>query len=137
MSDISHAGFFYAHTGERFSIFQRLFANVGNDFFSLVHGHSLQNRLRLFCRRDRFVHIREYSHSRFDFRAEVQLGYDFFHNVLNCFFVQHSEISLNLSLPNAASAVSCSADPPLTPKPPTILPSISRGSPPPKMTILP
>ena len=43
----------------------------------------------------------------------------------------------NTFAPYSAKAVSCSAEPPLTPSPPTILPSRTSGTPPPKMTIFP
>ena len=137
MSDVAHTCFVNAHPRQRFGIFQRLFANVGNNFFSLIHRNSFQNGLRLFRCLDRVVHIGKNSFTRFRFRSKVHFGDNFFYNVLNHLFVQHCEISLNISFPNAASAVSCSAEPPLTPRPPTILPSDSKGSPPPKITIFP
>ena len=61
MSDISHAGLLYAHARQDLCVLHNLFADVGDNFFSVVQGHSGYNFLRLLCRLDRLVHVSEYA----------------------------------------------------------------------------
>ena len=59
VSNVTHSCFINAHTSHDLCIFFDFFTDAGDDFFSLIHGHLLNDQFRLLSSLNCIVHIFE------------------------------------------------------------------------------
>ena len=90
----------YSHTRENLRMFLDLCTDIGNNLFSLVHGHPCNDFLCFLGRFNGSVHILENTVVAGHIGSDLHLRHHFLYNVLNHPFIyRHDITSLNTSLP--------------------------------------